>query len=260
MDFNIIGTGNMAWFLGKKLTSMGHVCTGIYGRNTEEAKKLSVSIGSVILNQIADSQNNADCTIIAVTDTAIKDIIQQLSVCDTVLIHTAGSIKREILDNVADHNGILWPIYSIVKDKLPEHRNIPIVTEGNTKKATQVLSKISEAITDIHYQTTWEERQWLHLCAVISNNFSNHLFAITEKLCIEHKLPFDLIKPIIYQTAERIETTSPIKLQTGPAIRADDAIIAKQLNMLRQNTVWQELYSSITTSIEKMYGKEGHKS
>lgn len=260
MDFYIIGTGNIAWFLGKRLVSAGHACQGVYGRNKDRTSSLAKSINTNILTQFNEIQHNADLIIIAVTDSAILEIVNKLKATDSILIHTAGAVERGILDGAVRENGVFWPIYSIAKDTLPEHRNIPVVIESNSKKAHKVLTELAECVTDIYKEVSWQQRQWLHLCAVISNNFSNHLFAITEELCEQQNIPTELLHPIIEQTTTRIKEASARLSQTGPAKRGDKNTIEKQLKMLDQYKEWQKLYEVITTSIEKMYSKEGYKS
>jgi predicted short-subunit dehydrogenase-like oxidoreductase (DUF2520 family) len=170
-----------------------------------------------------------------------------------VLVHTAGAVTMDVLQPYATHTGIIWPIYSIVKDSLPKHREIPIAMRSNTEHAGVVVQKLTSSISDIYYTVSFEQRQWLHLCAVLINNFTNHLMAISETICHEQRIPFSLLYPIVKQTAERITHTSPTKLQTGPAKRNDTNTINKQLDMLAETPEWQELYKAATTSINKMY-------
>lgn len=253
MKYQIIGTGNTAWFLAKRLSAEGHKCVRVYGRNITKAKALADSINTIATNKLSDIKDDADCCFIAISDHAIAEITKQLSFKNTVLIHTAGSVDRSILSEAAKHNGVIWPIYSINKNNLPTHRDIPCVIEVADDESLRVISRLVNSITDKVYNVDSEQRAILHLSAVLSNNFVNHLFTISEKLCIDKDVPFALLLPIITQTAERIYSKSPEDLQTGPAKRGDTATILKHLEILQDNEDWQNIYKSITTSIDNLY-------
>ncbi|MEZ5016020.1 MAG: DUF2520 domain-containing protein [Flavipsychrobacter sp.] len=256
MNFNIIGTGNIAWFFAERLTQAGHQCIGVYGRNKNNAKQLTDSINSSIIENISDIDDSADCCFLAVSDNAIKDIAHQLSFQHTILVHTAGSVKREVLTSAAPHNAVIWPIYSINKQNIPQHKDIPIAIEVSDDKVDHIISGLISSITDQLFSVSSEQRSWLHLSAVLSNNFTNHLLAISEQICKEQELPFAALYPIIHQTVERLQTQSPYSTQTGPAIRKDMGTIKKHMDMLSSNTSWQKVYESITTSIDNSYSTD----
>jgi predicted short-subunit dehydrogenase-like oxidoreductase (DUF2520 family) len=253
MTYYIIGTGNTAWFLATRLAKASYICKGIYGRNPEHTHHLAAHIKAPALENITDIKDDADFCILAITDHAITGVAANFKFKHTTLIHTAGSLSRMILEPYAAHAGVLWPIYSLVKDNLPIHREVPITIKGTTDHAEALLQQMAASITDIYYTVSWEQRQWLHLCAVLCNNFTNHLMAVSEQVCKKQQVPFSLLFPIVSQTAERIRNASPKVLQTGPARRGDTVTIEKHLELLAQNPDWQELYKAITTSIDKMY-------
>lgn len=256
MTFYIVGTGNTAWFMAVRLVKAGHQCKGIFGRQYEKAKLLAYAVDAPLLADISEIKDDADFCILAITDHAIKDVAQNFRFEHTTLIHTAGSVSRMVLEPFAPHAGVIWPIYSIVKENLPMHREVPMTIKGTTEHSEDILQQIASSITDIYYTISWEQRQWLHLCAVLCNNFTNHMMAVSEQICKKQQIPFSLLYPIVNQTTERIRKASPKDLQTGPAKRGDNITIDRHLALLEQNPDWQELYKAITTSIEKMYGND----
>jgi predicted short-subunit dehydrogenase-like oxidoreductase (DUF2520 family) len=253
MTFQIIGAGNMAWFLTKRLLAAGHECLGIFGRNLETTKELAEAVNAPYFYDLADIKDQADCCIITVSDNAIEYIAQTLALKNTVLLHTSGSVNSTVLASTAENYGVIWPIYSLLKTDLPEHRNIPAVGEGNTEKAREITTTVGSSFTDMLFPSTSEERAWLHLSAVISNNFTNHLLAICEEICAEKSTPFALLFPIMLQTFERITAGSPLELQTGPAKRGDDSIIQKHAAMLEAHPNWQIVYKALSYSIMATY-------
>lgn len=257
MTFSIIGTGNIAWFLGNRLSSSGHHCKGIYGRDTVAVSAL----GEAVLSDNAGSIGNikdgeADVCFLAVSDMAIKEVAKMVNFKKTVLIITAGAIEINIVANAAKDRAVLWPIYSITKNNLPAHRNIPCCWEATTEKATRYVLSMGHAITDILFETKGEQRKWLHLSAVIGNNFTNHLLTICEQICNENNLPFSILLPIIDQTYKKTEYGSPYYTQTGPAIRGDINTISEHLSILKDSPTRHQIYETITKSIQKMYHKD----
>lgn len=253
MTFSIIGTGNTAWFIATRLAAAGHICVGIYGRNVKAAEQLSSVINAPAYTLTDGIKDAGEVCIIAISDHAINEIVQQFRFTDTVLLHTAGAVDAAILSSAATHYGVIWPIYSIVKDNLPAERNIPTIWEAATPQAKEKITGLLPALTDITYEADYEKRKWLHLTAVFSNNFANHLFAITQKLCAENDLPFNLLLPIAQQTVSRLSTGNAYTLQTGPARRGDEVTLQKHLQLLASYPVWQKLYREISESIGKMY-------
>jgi predicted short-subunit dehydrogenase-like oxidoreductase (DUF2520 family) len=251
MTFSIIGTGNIAWFFGKRLVTERHRCTGVYSRNTVAAKQLGDALIADKYGAIADVKDgDADVCFLAISDKAIHEVAAQLSFKNTMLVHTAGAVSLDSISGAAIDCAVLWPVYSILKNSLPNHRNIPCAWEASTTKAGKYIQSIGHAITDMLFEAKYEQRKWLHLSAVISNNFINHLMAICEQVCAENNLPFSTLLPIIEQTFDRIKNDSPKNLQTGPAIRHDSTTIEEHIALLSNHPHWQKVYEAVTDSIQ----------
>jgi predicted short-subunit dehydrogenase-like oxidoreductase (DUF2520 family) len=66
------------------------------------------------------------------------------------------------------------------------------------------------------------------------------------------------LKPLIRETAEKIQTMHPFDAQTGPAKRDDLAIIHAQLKMLQDKPELQKIYSFVSESIFQLQQKHDH--
>jgi predicted short-subunit dehydrogenase-like oxidoreductase (DUF2520 family) len=253
MQYTITGTGNMAWLLGTKLTAAGHQCMGVYGRNGEAASALGQTIGAPALSSLQQIPDIYDACIIAVADHAISETASGLALQETTLIHTAGALVMDILP--APNKAVLWPVYSILKSSLPQHRNVPVAVEASTGKALSLVKEIAASFSDNCFEADSVQRSWLHLTAVFSNNFINHLMAVAAQICTEQNLPFSAIRPILQQTFERTATQSPRDVQTGPARRGDMETMNKHLALLQSHPAWQAVYAAISASVENMYKK-----
>jgi predicted short-subunit dehydrogenase-like oxidoreductase (DUF2520 family) len=259
MTYSIIGGGNMAWFLGKKLTAGGHRCVGIYARDVEKIKPLASEILCNEVGELRDVRDgDADICFITISDHAIASVASGLNFKKTVLAHTSGSISLDALEKAAADRAVLWPVYSIVKDNLPNHRNIPCAWEATTNRAERFILSIGHTITDTLFEAKSDQRKWLHLCAVLTSNFMNHLMTVAEQICVENNLPYSTMQPIIQQTFERTRQASPYTLQTGPALRRDTTTMHEHIGMLRGHQHWQRVYEILSDSIDNMYRMQAY--
>jgi predicted short-subunit dehydrogenase-like oxidoreductase (DUF2520 family) len=259
MTFGMIGTGNMAWFLAQRLTMSGHRCMAVWGRDPQSAAALADAVNSQAVAAPEELRyTKSDALILAVSDAAIAPLAATLASSDPcVLIHTAGAVDLEALAP-APHRGVIWPVYSILKQNIPRHREIPCAIEAGTGHARQLTENLAHSFSDRVFAADIDQRRWLHLAAVMGNNFINHLMAITEAICARQQLPFDVLEPILRQTFERTATAAPSTLQTGPAARHDAVTIKKHLALLAGDPVWAEVYRALTASIQRSTRVEGN--
>jgi len=251
MTFNIIGNGNIAWFFASTLLKAKHHCTGIYARDVDAAKQLADHLLVQKWGKPSDIEDGeAAICFVAISDSAIVDVVKALSFKQTVIVHTAGAVSIDILNSSAKSYGVFWPIYSILKTNPPAHRNIPCAWEASDAKAQKYILEICHAITDELIEAKFEQRKWIHLSAVIGNNFINHLLSICDQICTNNHIPFSTVLPIINQTFDRIKHTAPKALQTGPAIRNDTSTIKAQIELLEGHKDWQKIYEVLTNSIK----------
>lgn len=251
MTFTIIGTGNLAWFIGNRLVAARHLCKGVFGRNSAAVQELAEAL---LCNKQGDikaaRETEADVCFLVVSDNAVAEVASKLSYKKTVLVHTAGAVSIEAIQSASPDTAVLWPVYSIPRQSPPAHRNIPTAWEASSPRAEKYALTLAHVITDVLFEARYEQRKWLHLSAVISNNFTNHLMAICEKICAENNLPFSALEPIIDQTFTRFKQASPSAVQTGPAARGDSATISEQMLLLEKHPYWQKVYDAMTDSIQ----------
>jgi hypothetical protein len=245
----------MAWFLAQRLRAGQADILGVYGRNDDWATALCDAYKLPRHHALTDIPDTADhCCILAVSDQSIATLAAALPFRHTLLLHTSGTVSINAL-HAAD-NGVLWPIYSLNKTALPQERNIPIAWEAGSAKAQQQIPEVAALLSDYALQVTAAQRQQLHLTAVLGNNFINHLLSIINQVCAEQALPAAMLQPIIAQTFLRSQQGDPALLQTGPARRNDQDTMQHHLELLNAHPEWQELYRSLSASIQKMYRQQ----
>jgi len=111
------------------------------------------------------------------------------------------------------------------------------------------LEKVAKSISQSVYPINSDQRKALHVAAVFVNNFTNHLYQIGQEICKEHQVPFDVLKPLIQETAQKINTLDPIDVQTGPAKRNDSTTIEAHLEYLNHENQ-KNIYKILTQSIQ----------
>ena len=100
-----------------------------------------------------------------------------------------------------------------------------------------------------------EKRQMVHVSAVFACNFVNYFYTIAEDLLKSEDISFDVLRPLIMETAEKVMTMEPKMVQTGPAVRFDNSIIEKHLELLSKNKNYRELYMSVSKGIFEFHKK-----
>jgi predicted short-subunit dehydrogenase-like oxidoreductase (DUF2520 family) len=249
MDIVIIGTGNTASVLGRKLKAAGHNIVQIFGRNAKAASDLAYELDTESTNYWSVVNRDADIYIVAVSDIAIAEILKELKLPDKTIVHTAASVSKEVLHE-ATHYGVFYPLQSLKKENtyLPD---IPVIIDASDEKTLHELEMLAASISEKVVRGNDFSRLKLHLAAVFCNNFVNHLYTLTENYCKKEGLDFQLLFPLIKETALRIEQLSPSKAQTGPAIRHDYNTIEKHKTLLKDHPELQQFYEMFTESIMK---------
>lgn len=251
MEIVIIGTGNTAAVLGRKLKAAGHHIIQVFGRDAEAASRLAYELGTKSTNYWTVVNRNADLYLLAVSDIAIAEVLKELQLPDKTIVHTAASVSKDVLKGEGSHYGVFYPLQSLKKEisYLPD---IPIILDASDQETLQLLDDLAHSITDKVSTADDDHRLKLHLAAVFCNNFVNHIYTLMEVYCKKEGLDFQLLLPLIKETATRLDTLSPQKVQTGPAIRRDDTTISKHLHLLEGYPQLKELYQFFTRSIQEL--------
>ena len=253
MDLVIIGSGNVAAVLGRKFKAAGHDILQVVGRNSSAASALAYEWDTVSTNYQSPINPKADVYLIAISDDAIDDVIEDLKLPGKVVAHTAASVPMDILKNVSRHYGVFYPLQSLRKDMrvVPD---IPIYYEGNDDIAKGKLAKLAHSISGEQVaEASDDDLAKLHVAAVIVSNFTNHLYALAQEYCKKERLDFSQLLPLIEETTNRLKELPASKTQTGPAVRHDKETIQKHLKLLKDHPQLKKLYDLFTDSIQHSY-------
>jgi predicted short-subunit dehydrogenase-like oxidoreductase (DUF2520 family) len=250
MNVVIIGAGNVATVLGRKLKNAQHEIVQVFTRIPEMANALATELGAAPCTSWSGITKSADFYLVAISDNALEEISDHLELDNQLIAHTAGAVSKEVLRGISDNYGVFYPLQSLRKE-MTTFPEIPILVDASNKKTLELLKNIAATISAQVGESKDEQRLQLHLAAVFVSNFVNHLYVQSEKYCQAHQLDFKKLLPLIKETANRVQAYSPATVQTGPAIRFDTVTIEKHLDMLGNDTALKKLYELLTKSIQQ---------
>ncbi len=248
----IIGTGNVAEHLSKALFNRGLNIMQIFGRDLQKAQQLANKVKAVAINDIANLNQSADLYLLCVTDSALTEIINKITFQPNLVAHTAGSVSVNML-NKFDNYGVFYPLQTFTKDRDLRIDNVPFCIDANTDDNLKKLHSIASKISDKVFNMNDEKREKCHLAAVFACNFVNHFYSVATDILQNENIPFDILSPLIQETANKAIDNNPNKSQTGPAIRGDKQTMEKHINQLDEDL--KVLYNCVSESIIKQHCK-----
>lgn len=255
MKVALVGSGNVATVLAKVIHNAGHEIVQVLGRNENHAKLLADKFNCSYGSFKTTTYKDADIYLLAITDTALYHLDQYVQLDKKLVVHTAGSVSKEVLKNISSQYGIIYPLQSLIKtaEKLPE---IPLLIDGSNEQIIATIQDFAKTLSGNVTVADDQERLKFHVAAVLVNNFTNHLFAMADEFCEKESIDFKKLYPLIDETVNRIKINSPGEVQTGPAIREDIYTLGKHLQILSAHPDLKYLYLKLSESILKLHQKK----
>jgi predicted short-subunit dehydrogenase-like oxidoreductase (DUF2520 family) len=245
LKVSVLGTGNVASHFIKAIDECKNVeLVEIYNHREQSLNAFKGFQTTTKLNAL----DPADVYLISVKDDAVEDLVKSLNV-DGIVAHTSGSVP--LLDS-ENRDAVFYPLQTFSKDKQISFKDLPLCIESEYEPDQKLLKQLADSLQAKSYDVNSKQRQELHLAAVFVCNFVNHLYHIGHDICKEKDLPFDILRPLIQETADKINHKNPSEAQTGPAKRKDQTTIDRHINQL-ENPIYKELYRYLTSSIQKTY-------
>jgi predicted short-subunit dehydrogenase-like oxidoreductase (DUF2520 family) len=248
MNVVMIGTGNVATVLCKLMYHKGHHIKQIVGRYEEKVQQLATLVQAESCTNIVEICPDANIYIIAVADDAVADVVNAFHLQDKLVVHTAGSLNKHVLQKASSNYGVLWPLQTLRKETnhLPE---IPFIIDGNSDLVINRLQAFAQTLSNKCFVANDEARIQLHLGAVVVSNFTNHLFALVAEFYQKEQLDFKLLLPLMNETVSRLANHTPKDVQTGPAARGDFETVQKHIALLHDYPQLQAFYEAFSNSI-----------
>ena len=258
MTIALIGRGRLATNLLPALQQAGHDVTSVNSRTLEELPQ------------------QADVYIISVKDSALREVVSKVTAKVNpsdwrgrgeapLFVHTAGSMSVDVFEGYCSRYGVFYPMQTFSKERQVDFREIPIFIEAGgsgratdhttsadaTAKTLGVLRVLADSVSQKVYELSTADRKYLHLAAVFACNFANHCYALAADVLAKKGLPFDVMLPLIDETARKVHGMHPQDAQTGPAVRYDENVISMQSDLLADEPVLQDIYRLLSKSIHQ---------
>ncbi|WP_439153432.1 Rossmann-like and DUF2520 domain-containing protein [Winogradskyella sp.] len=246
----LLGAGNVAYHLYKAFKKSNTIEVVQWYNRT--LKSISSYKNEVAITDNLNTLKKADIYLMGVSDDSISSLSAALPFENRLVAHTSGSVSIHDLDK-KNNRAVFYPLQTFSKDFELNFSEIPICIEVTEKDNLQLLKDLAEATNSKWYKINTEQRQTLHVSAVYVNNFVNQLYRIAHEISDAKSINFDILKPLILETAKKVQYISPYMAQTGPAKRNDKKTIKRHLKLIEDDE-HKVIYELLTNSIKRTHG------
>src|SRR5690606_37285088 len=235
----ILGAGNVAFHLTRALIQNTVNVRQIFNRTLERAAEVGEA-NKVGYTDQTSKLEKAELYIIAASDSAVEKLSHYIPFDDCLVVHTSGSLDTNVLKG--DYRkGVFYPLQTFTKKKNLRYEDVPLFVEAENEDDEEALYRLADKISHEVHRVDSAKRLKIHMAAIWVSNFVNHLYHIGNKICEENDVPFDVLRPLIEETALKVQDMNPYDAQTGPARRHDEIIMSKHLEILEDSRL-QQLY------------------
>jgi predicted short-subunit dehydrogenase-like oxidoreductase (DUF2520 family) len=252
MNVVFIGSGNVATHMAQAFKSAGCNITQVISKTLENAQMLADRVGAIALTDFSMMMRDADFYVISVSDHSITTVAKYLEAIDGIVVHTSGATAMNAL-NKCRHYGVLYPLQTFSKATSLDFSGVPLFIEASDNESLKVLNTVACRLSKKVYNVNTEQRGVLHLSAVFVCNFVNQLYQLGAELMKDNQLDFEMLRPLIMETAMKVQNRFPYEVQTGPAVRGDQRTINNHLKMLEPAPALNDIYQLLSDSIKKTH-------
>lgn len=255
LRISIIGSGNVATHIARRLLEQSVKIVQICSKNLENAQLLAAQVNAQAICQLGDLDTKSiDFVWVLSNDDALATIAPSLPK-NTFVVHSAGAKGLSVFEQ-QQHAAIIYPLYSFSK-------NVPVHFDALSLflcvKQKEDAQKIESWARLIAPSTTWvteNDLLRLHTAAVIACNFSNFMFTLANELLAQSEIPFSVLQNLLVTTVEKAVHFSPFEMQTGPAKRGDAQTLAAHQKILLENPEILAIYNYLSEKIHTLYAKK----
>ncbi|MCD8285371.1 MAG: DUF2520 domain-containing protein [Prevotellaceae bacterium] len=246
MVVTLVGAGGVATSLGVALLGGGHEVRQVWSRTETSARELAERLHTAFTTDLGCVARDVDCVIVSVKDSEVGRVAACLST-GALVLHTAGSVPLGVLPQA--RAGVIYPMQTFSKARLVDLRKTPLFIEAKRTEDLPMLRKLAESLSGSVTELPSDYRCRLHLAAVFACNFANHCYDLADELLRGAGLSFDIMLPLIDETARKVHEMSPREAQTGPAKRWDEAVMRRHLELLNGDELG--IYRLMSESIHR---------
>ena len=256
----IIGSGNLAFHLGKRLLKKGNKIIQVYSRNKETGSELAAQFGASFIYESKKIDKSADIYCLCTNDEGIIELSKKIKLGKKLVIHFSGSVEMNVLKAISSNHGVLYPLQTFSRERKIKWKNIPLLLEASNSESKLLLEKLSLQLSKNYNYIISKQRKEIHLAAVVVSNFTNQLLHLANLFLEDcNNKNFNLLYPLIEETIQKAKDKSPFAGQTGPAKRNDLIILKNQLLLLKKNPELSKFYSLFSESILNHHNRKNGK-
>lgn len=247
----LIGSGNLAEALARTISeTKGLELVQVFARNEARARAIA-NITNTTWETDPEKIAIADLYLMAVSDKVVGSLAASLPIpVAATVAHTAGSVSLDTLPAKFPRRAVFYPLQTFTAGRPVDFSKIPIFLETSTEGLRSEMENFARKLSKQVIYADSERRAKVHLAGVFACNFANHMFAVGEHIAHRAGLDFEILKPLIGETAAKaLDAASPVDVQTGPAVRNDFATKAVHGEILSSDLRLKNIYSTISQSI-----------
>lgn len=248
-----IGAGNLATHLAVELKKQGCFIVQVYSRTESSAEALAEKLHSDYVTSPQNIMEDADIYFVALKDSVIDEVLSEVRLNNRLVVHCSGSLPLSVLEKYSSNAGVFYPLQTFSKSREVDFKTIPVFVEGSSRENEYILLKLAQKISEKVTILDSEKRIYLHIAAVFACNFVNHFYSISSDILNSKDISFEVLQPLIHETALKVMHKTPQDAQTGPAVRFDKNIISAHENALASFPEYRELYRKISENIFNYY-------
>lgn len=242
----IIGSGKAGKYFLQELRAAGLSTEG-FARNPED--------GFRDLNQYSKDGKQYDLTLICVSDDAIKSVSAELPTTMGIVAHVSGVCEMSEIDEKHLNTAVFYPLMSLTPNSSPPISSIPFCIEAGQELTEASLLKLCERIGASGNLLDGDKRAYIHLAAVLSQNFSNYLIGKAFEVLNGQGINPKILLPLLEQSLKRLHHEDPFNVQTGPAVRKDLKTMKEHLKLIN-NQELEKMYELLSKNIIQDHDQE----
>lgn len=248
-----IGAGNIATRLATEFFNKGNDILCIYSKTKDSARILAEKLNSEWTTDLLYLPPEADIYFLTIPDQYIDEHIDKINFGRGIAIHCSGSLNIDIFQGKVENFGVFYPLQTFSKTRIINFNKVPVCIESNDNEILRVLKDVGNQISDDVRIIDSNSRKFLHIAAVFVCNFVNHMYSIADNILKMNNMQFDMLVPLMEETLKKAMVSEPQLAQTGPAIRNDENIVKKHLELLSFSQDFHDLYKMISSSISDFH-------
>ncbi len=249
-SISIVGSGNVATHMALALKAAGHSIRQVLSRTYEHAQLLAARVGAHAIDTPQLLDDDSDVCLLAVGDDALYDLVLDLRLPTTLVIHTSGSTPMKVLAPISARYGVVWSPQTFVRDIAMDYSALPLCIEGCNAETEADIEALMGSVSRHIYNLNQEQRSHAHLAAVMVSNFTCAIDALAQKHAEAHGVPFEMLRQLAEQTLRKWDYGDLWPQVTGPARRRDEKTLNAHRRLLQDNPEAAKLYDLLTEIIQ----------